>query len=153
MWEWHHKEGRVLKNWCSRTVMLGKTLENPLDSKIKQVNSKDNQAWIFIERTDAEAEAPILWPPNAKCQFMRKDPNARKNWGQKKKEGTEDKMVRWHHRLNGHEFQQTPRDSEGQASLACCSPRSCKASDTTERSNNSTSIFQCLEQYLQYSKS
>ena len=93
---------------------------------------------VFIGRTDAGAEAPILWPPDAKSQLTRKDPNAGKDWGQKEKALTEDEMVGWHHRLNGHEFEQTPGDSEGQGSLACCSPWSRKESDTTEwvNSNN-----------------
>ena len=93
---------------------------------------------VFIGRTDADAEAPILWPPDAKSQLTRKDPNAGKDWGQKEKGLTEDEMVGWHHRLNGYEFEQTLGDSEGQGSLACCSPWSRKESDTTEwvNSNN-----------------
>ena len=93
--ELDQKEDWALKNWCFLTVMLEKTLESPLDSKIKPVNPKGNHPWIRIGRADTKAEAPILWSPDAKCQFMRKDPNARKNWGQKEKEGTEDKMVGW----------------------------------------------------------
>ena len=96
-------------------------LENPLDSKeIKPVNPKGNQPCIFIGRTDAEAEALILWPPDAKSQLIGKDPEAGKDWRQEEKGVTEDEMVGWHHRLNGCE--QTPGDSEGQGSLACCSP-------------------------------
>ena len=101
--------------WCWR-----KTLESPLDSKeIKLVNAKGNQPWIFIERTDPEHEAPILWPPDAKSQLIGRDPDAGKDWGQEKKGTTEDEMVGWHHRLNGHEFQQTLGDGEEQKSLAC----------------------------------
>ena len=102
--------------------MLEKTLESPLDSQeIKPVNPKWNQPWIFIGRTDAEAEAPILWPPDVKSQLIRKDPDAGKDWGQEEKGAKEDKMVGWHHQLNGHEFEQTVGGSEGQKSLACCS--------------------------------
>ena len=92
MQELDHKEGWVLKNWCFRIVVMEKTLENPLDSKeIKPVNPKGNQSWIFIGRTDAEAEAPILWPPDAKSQCIRKDPDAGKDWRQEKRT-TEDEM-------------------------------------------------------------
>ena len=100
-----------------------KTLESPLDSKeIKPVNPKRNQLWILIERTDAEAEAPILWP-DVKSRLIGKDPDAWKDWRQEAKGTTEDEMVGWHHRLNGHEFEQTPGDGEGQGSLAGWSPR------------------------------
>ena len=120
MWELDHKEGWAPKNWCFWTVVLEKTLESPLDSKeIKSVNPKGNQLWIFIERTDAEAEAPILWPPDAKSQLIGKDPDAGKDWRQEEKGAIEDKMVRWHHRLNGHEVEQTQEDGEGQGSLVC----------------------------------
>ena len=123
MWELDHKEGLALKNWCFWTVVLEKTLESPLDRKeIKPVNPKGNQPWIFIRRTDAEAEAPIFWPPDAKIWLLGKDPDARKNWGQEEKGTTEDEMVRWHHQFNGHKFEQTLGDGEGQESLACCSP-------------------------------
>ena len=88
---------------------------------IKPVNPKGNQPWIFMGRTDAKAEAPVLWPPDAKCQLFGKDPDAEKDWRQKEKE-TEDEMVGWHHWLSGHEFEQTPGDSEGQGSLECWSP-------------------------------
>ena len=98
------------------------TLENPLDCKeIKPVNPKENQPWLFIERTNAEVEASILWPPDAKNQLFRKDPVAAKDWGQKEKGATEDETVGWHHWLKGREFEQTWGDSEGQGSLVCCS--------------------------------
>ena len=114
------------------TVMLEKTLESPLDFKeIKLVNPKGNQSWIFIGRTDAEAEAPTLWPPDVKSQLIRKDSDAGKDWEQEEKGATEDEMVGWHHWLNGHEFEQTPGDSEGQGSLACCSSWDHKVLDTT----------------------
>ena len=94
---------------------------NILDSKeIKPVNPKGNQLWIFIGRTDAVAEAPILWPPDVKSQLIGEDPDAGKDWRQEKNGTTEDEMVGRHHRLNGHEFEQTPEDCEGQGNLACC---------------------------------
>ena len=116
MCELDDKEGWVPKNWCFWTVVLEKTLESPLDSKeIKPVNSKGNQPWIFIGRT--YAEAAILWPPDVKNWLIGKAPDAGKNWGQEEKGVIEDEMVGWHHRLNGHEFEQTLRESEGQGSL------------------------------------
>ena len=97
--------------WCWRRL-----LKSPFDYKeIKPVNPKGNQSWIFIGRTEAETEAPILWPLDAKGQFIRKDPDSGKDWRQEEKGTTEDKMIRWHHRLNGHEFAQAPRDSERKA--------------------------------------
>ena len=105
MWELDYKESWVLKNWCFWTVVLEKTLESPLDSKeIQPVNPKGNQSWIFIGRSDAEAETPILWPPDLKSWLICKDPDAGKNWRQEEN-GTEDEMVGWHHQLNGHEFE------------------------------------------------
>ena len=102
MWELDHKEGWVPKNWCVLTMVLEKTLESPLDSKeIKPVNPKGNQPWIFTGRTDAEDEAAILWPPDAKSQLIGKDTDAGKYWGQEKKVVTEDDMIGWHHQLNG----------------------------------------------------
>ena len=122
MWELNHKEGRVPKNWRFWTVVLEKTLESPVDYKeIKPVNPIGNQSWIFIGKTDAEAKAQIFWPPDAKSQLIRKDPDAGKDWGQEEKGITEEEMVGWHHRL-GHDFEQAPGDDEGQVSLACCSP-------------------------------
>ena len=117
--ELDHKEDWVLKNWCFRTVVLEMTLDNPLDTKeIKPENPKGNQLWIFVGRTDAEAEAQILWPPVAKSWLIGKDPNAGKDWGQEEKRVTEDEMVGWNHRLNGHGFEQVPGDGEGQRSLS-----------------------------------
>ena len=107
MWQLDHKEGWTLKN-CFWAVVLEKTLESALDCKeIKPVNPSGNQSWIFIGRTDAEveAEAPILWPPDAKSWLIRKDPVAGKDWRQEEKGMTEDRMVGWHHRLDGHEFE------------------------------------------------
>ena len=123
------------------TVMLKKTLESPLDCKeIKPVNPKGNQSWIFIGRTDAEAEALILWAPDAKNQLTGKDPEAGKEWGQEEKGMTEE-MIGWHDQLNGHEFEQAPGAGDGQGSLVCCSPWGCKESprlrDWTELTDRS----------------
>ena len=132
MCELDHKEGWAPKNWHLWTVVLEKTLESPLDSKeIKPVYPKGNQPWIFIGRTDAEAEASVLWPPDAKSWLTGKDPDAGKDWGQKEKGMTEDEMVGWYQWLSGHEFEQTQGDSEGQGSLACCSWWSWKELNTT----------------------
>ena len=98
---------------------------------IQPVHTKGNQPWMFIRRTDAEAEALILWPPDVKSRLIGKDPDAGKDWGQEEKGTTGDEMVRWHHRLNGHEFEQTLGDSEGQRRLACCSPWDHKELDKT----------------------
>ena len=104
MWELDHKDDWAPKNWCFRIVMLEKTLETLLNSKeIKPVNSKGYQPWIFIGRTYAEAESPILWRPDTESWLIGKHPDAGKDWGQEEKEVTEDEMVGWHHRLNGHE--------------------------------------------------
>ena len=130
MWELNHAERWASKNWCFWTVVLEKTLESPLDCKeIKTVNPKGNQSWIFIGRTDVEAEVPILWP--AKSQLFGKDPDAGKDWGQEEKRVTGDEMVGWHHWLNEHEFEQTLGDREGQGSLVCYSPWGCKEMDIT----------------------
>ena len=132
MWELDHEESWVPKNWCFQTEVLEKTLESPLDSKkIKPVNPKENQPWIFIGRTDAEADTTILWPPDVKSWLTRKDTDAKNDWGQEEKGVTEDEMVKWHHWLSGHEFEQTPGAIERQHRLVCCSPWSCKESDTT----------------------
>ena len=118
------------KNWCFQTVVLVKTPNLSRDSKeIKPVNPKGNQPWIFIANTGAEA--PILWPPDAKSWLTEKDPDAGKDWGQEKKL-TEDEMVEWHHRLNGHELEQTMGDDEGQGSLVCCRLWGRKDSDMTQ---------------------
>ena len=100
---------------------IEKTLESPLDSKeIQLVHPKENQSWVFIRRTDVEAETPILWPPDTKKWLIWKDPDAGKDWEQEETGTTEDEMVGRHHQLSGWEFEQTPGDSEGQESLACC---------------------------------
>ena len=119
-----NKKGWVPKNWCFWTVVMEKTLESPLNCKeIQPVHPKGDQPWIYIGRTDAEAEAPILWPPDAKSRLIGKDADAGKDWRQEEKGMTEDEMVGWHHhQLNEHWFEQTLGDGEGQGSLACCSP-------------------------------
>ena len=138
MWELDHKEGWVPKNWCFWTVVLEKTLESPLDCKeIKLVNHKGNQSWIFIGRTDAEAT--ILWPPDAKNWLIGKDPDAGKGWRREK--GTkEDEMIGWHHQLDGHEFVQAARVGDGQGGLACCGPWGCNEADMTEWLNWTDSL-------------
>ena len=124
------------KNWCFWTVVLEKTLESPLDCKeIQPVHPKGNQSWMFIGRTDAEAETPIIRPPDVKNWLIGKDPHAGKDWRQEEKGMTEDEMVGWHHWLNGHEFEKALQVGDGQGSLACCSPWGLKESDTTERLN------------------
>ena len=123
MLELNNKEGRVLKKWCFRTMVLEKTLESPLEGKeIETVNPKGNQPLIFIERTDAEVEAPTLWPPDVNSRLIGKDPAAGKDCRQEEEGMTEGEMVGWHHWLSGHEFEQAPRDGEAQGSLACCTP-------------------------------
>ena len=132
MWELDYKESWALKNWCFWTVVLDKTLESLLDcKKIQPVNPKGNQFWIFIERTDAEAETPLLWPPDAKNWLTGTDPDAGKDWRWEEKGTTEDEMVGWHHRHDGHEFEQALRVGDGQGNLVCCSPWGCKELDTT----------------------
>ena len=144
MWELDYKEGCVLKNWCFWIVVLEISLESPLQSKeIKPVNPKGDQPWLFIGRTDAEAEAPILWPHDANIRLIGKDLEAGRDWRQEENGMIEDEMVGWHHWPNGHEFQQTQGASEGQGSLMCYSPWGCKESDTTEQLNNNKSGDYC----------
>ena len=131
MWELDYK-----KSWCFCTVVLEKTLKNPLDCKeIQPVHPKGNQSWIFIGGADAEAETPILWPPDVKNWLTGKDPDAGKDWRQEEKGMTEDEMVGWHHQLYWHEFEQALGAGDGQGGLACCSPWGCKESDTTQQRN------------------
>ena len=156
MQELNHKEGWALKNWCFWTVVLGKTLESPLDCKeIKPVNLKEinleysleglmlklklqyfghlmwrTDAWI-LGKTDTEAEMPILWPPDVKNWLLRKDPDAGRDWGQEEKGMTEDETFGWHQWLSGHVFEQALGDGDGQGILACCSSRGHKEPDTT----------------------
>ena len=131
------KEGWVQKNWCFWTVVLEKALESPLDCKeINPINPKGNQLWTFTGRTDAEA--PMLWPPDADSQLNGKDPDDGKDWRQEEKGTIDDEMVGWHHWLDGHEFEQAPGVGDGQGSLVCCSPWGRKESDTTELNQTNT---------------
>ena len=133
MWELDYQGGWVQKNWCFWTVVLEKTLESPLDCKeIQPVHPKGEQSWVFIGRTDVEAETPILWPPDAKSWLIWKDPDTGKDWGQEEKGMTEDEMVGWHHRLNAHGFGWTPGVGDGQGGLACCDSWGCKESHMTD---------------------
>ena len=142
-----NKEAWVPKNWCFWTVVLEKILENPLDYReIQPVHPKVNQSWIFIGRTDAEAKAPILWPPDEKSRPIRKDPDAGKDWRQEEKGMTEDEMVGWHHQLNGLELEQVSGVGDGQSGLACCSPWGRKEPDTTKWLNNNEVIVQVIDQ-------
>ena len=139
--ELYYKESWVPKNWCFWTVVLEKTLESPLNCKeIKPVNPKGNQCRIFIGTTDAEAETPILWPPDVKNRLIGKDPDAGKDSSQEEKGMAEDEMFGFHHWLNGQEFEQTPGVGNGQGGLACCSPWGHKELDTTEWLNNNKHI-------------
>ena len=136
MWKLDYKESWVLKNWCFWTVVLEKTLESPLDyKKIKPVNPKGNQSRIFIRKTNAEAETPILRPPNVKNWLIGKDLDAGKDWRQEEKGITEDRMVGWYHWLDGHEFEQAPVIHDGQGSLVYRSTRGHKELDMTEKLN------------------
>jgi len=128
MWVLDCEKSWGLKNWCFWTVVLEKTLESPLDCKeIQPVHPKGDQSWMFIGRTYAKAETPILWQPHAKSWLI-----ARRDWGQEEKWMTEDEMAGWHHRLEGLEFEWTPGVGDGQGDLACCDSWDCKESDTTE---------------------
>ena len=134
MWELDDKESWAPKKWCFWTVVLEKILEIPLNFReIKPVSPKGNQSWIFIGKTDAEA--PLLSPTDAKNSLIGKGPDAGKDWRQEEKGTTEDEMVRWHHWLNGHEFEQALEVGDVQGSLACYSPWGHEESDTTEGLN------------------
>ena len=132
IWELDCEEGWAPKNWCFWTVVLEKTLESPLDcQEIQPVHLKGNQSWIFIGRTDAEAETPILCSPNAKSRLIWRDPDAGIDWRREK--GTREyEMVGWYHWLDGHELEQSPGVGNGQGGLSCCSPWGHKESDMTE---------------------
>ena len=141
MWELDYKESWAPNNWCFWTVVLEKTPESPLDCKeIQPVHPKGDQSWVFIGRTDVEAETPILWPSDVKNWLTGKDPDAGKDWRQEEKGTTEDEMVGWHHWLNGHGFEWTPGVGDGQGGLACCGSWGCKEStplsDWTELNDN-----------------
>ena len=136
MWELDYRENWVPKNWCFWTVVLEKTLESPLESKeLKPANSKGNQPWIFIERTFAEAEAPVLWLSDAKYWLIEKDPDAGKDCRQEEKGMTEDENIGWHYWLDGREFEQALGVGDGQGGLVYCSLWGHKESDATEGQN------------------
>ena len=136
MWELDCEESWVQKNRCFWSVVLEKTLESPLDCKeIQPVHPKGDQTWVFIGRTDVEAETPILWPPDVKSWLIGKDSDAGKDWGQEEKGTTEDEMVGWHHRLDGRGFGWTLGVGDGQGGLAHCGSRGHKELDTTEQLN------------------
>ena len=123
MWELDYKENWAWNNSCFQTAVLEKILESPLVSnEIKLVNLKGNQPWIFTRRTDAKAEAPILWPPDVKNWLIGKDPDAGKDWRQEEKGTTKDEVIGCYHWVIGHEFEKTLEDGDGQESMACCSP-------------------------------
>ena len=135
-WELDYKESWVPKNWCFWTVVLEKTLASLLHCKeIQPVNPNGNQSWIFIGRTDVEAETAILWPPDAKSWLIWKDPDAGKDWGQEEKGMMEYEMVGWPHQHNGHGFGWTSGVGDGQGGLACYGLWGCKELDMTERLN------------------
>ena len=136
MWELDCQESWAPKNWCFWTVVLEKTLESPLDCKeVQPVHLKGDQFWVFIGRTDVEAETPILWLPHVKSWLIGKDPDAGRDWGQEEKGTTEHEMAEWHHRLDGREFEWTPGVGGGQGGLVCCNSWGRKESNTTERLN------------------
>ena len=133
MWESNYKESWALKNWRFSTVVLEKTLESPLDStEIQLVPPTGNQSWIFLRRTEVEAEIPILRPPDAKNWLIWKDPDSGKDWGQEEKGTIEDEMAGWNHRLDGHEFGWTPGVGDRQGGLACCNSCCHKELDMTD---------------------
>ena len=136
MWELDYKESWAPKNWCFWIVVLEKTLESPLDCKeIQPVHPKGGQSWVFIGRTDIEAETPILWAPDVKSWLVWKDPDSGKDWGQEEKGTTKAEMVGWHHQHSGHGFGLTLRVGDGQGGLVYCGSWGRKELDTTERLN------------------
>ena len=146
MWELDCEESWTLKNWCFWAVALEKTLESPLDCKeIQPVHPKADQSWVFIGRTDVEAETPVLWPPDVDSWLIWTDPDAGKDWGREEKGTREDEMVGWHHQLNGHEFGWILGVGDGQGGLVCCSSWGRKESDMTERTelNWTFTVNQC----------
>ena len=149
MWDLDCEESWASKNWYFWTVVLEKTLEGPLDCKeIQPVHPKGDQSWVFIGKTDDEAETLVLWPPHVKSWLIGEDPDAGKDWGQEEKGTTEHEMAWWHHRLDAHEIGWTPGVGDGQGGLACCDSRGRKESDTNEQLNltelNWSSVEGCL---------
>ena len=142
MWELDYEESWAPKNWCFWTVVLEKTLKIPLDCKeIQPVHPGGDQSWVFIGRTDVDAETPILWPPDGKGWLIWKDPDAGKDWGQEEKGTMEDEMVGWHHQLDGNGFGWTPGVGDGQGGLACCDSWGRKELDMTERLNWTDGVY------------
>ena len=136
MWELDYKESWAPMNWCFWTVVLEKILESPLDCKETQpVHYEGDQPWDFFGKNDAKVEAPVLWPPHAKSWLIGKDSDGGMDWGQEKKEATEDEMAGLHHWLDGRDSEWTPGVGDGQGGLACCSSWVCKESETTELLN------------------
>ena len=137
-----HRRIDACELWCWRRLLR----VCPLDCKeIQPVHSKGDQSWVFIERTDAEAETPVLWPPHAKSWLIGKDPDAGRDWGQEEKGTTEDKMAGWHHWLDGRESEWTPGVGDGQGGLACCDSWGHKESDMTERLNWTELNWRCIQ--------
>ena len=142
MWELDCEESWAPKNWCFWSVVLEKTLESPLDCKeIQAVHPKGDQFWVFIGKTDAEAETLILWPRHVKSWLMGKDPDAGRDWGQEETGTTEDEMAGWHHRLNEHEFRWTLGVVDGQGGLVCCDSWDHKQLDMTEGLNLTEHLY------------
>ena len=136
IWELNYKESWALKNWCFWTVVLETALVSPMDCKeIQVVHPKGDQSWVVIGRTDDEAETPILWPPDVNNWLIGKDPNAGQDWRQKTR-ATEDEMVGWHHRLNGHGFGWTPGVGDGQGGLASFGSCGCRVRHNWETELN-----------------
>ena len=149
MWELDYMQ----KNWCF-WIVLEKTFESPLDCKeIQPVLPKGDQSWVFVGRTDVEAETPILWSPEAKSWLIWKDLDAGKDWTQEESRTTEDEMVGWHHRLNGHEFEQAPGDGEGQGSLVCYRPWGHKELDMTAQTEHQPTQLQVILPEIHVGKS
>ena len=148
MWELDCEESWAPKNWCFWSVVLETTLESPLDWKeIQPVHPKGDQSWVFFGRNDAKAESPVLWPPHVKSWLIGKNSDAGRDWGQEEKGMTEDEMARWHHWLDGHEFEWTPGIGDGQGGLACCNSWGHKEADTTEQLNW-TELSTFIEHYI-----
>ena len=146
---WNHNMDVRVGRWRKLSaeklmfLVLDKTLESSLDCKeIQPVRPKGNQSWIFMGRTDAEAETPILWSPHVKSWVIGKDPDAEKDWGQEEKGMTKDEMAGWHHWLNGREFEWTPGVGDGQGGLMCCDSWGRKESDMSEQMNCTKHLFQ-----------
>ena len=150
MWELDCEESWAPENWCFWTLWCWiRLLRVPWTARrFQPVHSKGDQSWVFIGRTDAEVETPILWPPHAKSWLIGKDSDAGRDWGQEENGMTEDEMAGWHHQLDGHEFEWTPGVGDGQGGLACCDSWGHKESDTTERLNWTEPQFSTLNSYL-----